>query len=120
MNTSDRSIAILDFAIRRRFAFVDLWPDRSVIEKENSEEINKIALLAFDKVMNVFIEYANEEELNLMPGHSYFIAKDVNVLKIRLVHEVIPLLKEYLAEGHLSSFRDEILFVIDFLKRISS
>lgn len=120
MNTSDRSIAILDFAIRRRFAFVDLWPDRSVIEKENSEEINKIALPAFDKVMNIFIEYANEEELNLMPGHSYFIAKDVSTLKIGLLHEVIPLLKEYLAEGHLSSFRDEILFVIDFLKRISS
>lgn len=120
MNTSDRSIAILDFAIRRRFAFVDLWPDRLVIEKENSEEINKIALPAFDKVMNIFIEYANEEELNLMPGHSYFIASDALSLKIRFLHELIPLLREYLAEGHLSSFRDEILFVIDYLKEATS
>jgi 5-methylcytosine-specific restriction protein B len=120
MNTSDRSIAILDFAIRRRFAFVDLWPDRAVIEKVNSEEINKIALPAFDKVMNIFIEHANQEELNLIPGHSYFLAKDVNSLKIRLQHEVIPLLKEYLAEGHLSSFRDEVLFIIDYLNEVVS
>lgn len=120
MNTSDRSIAILDFAIRRRFAFIDLWPDRAVIEEKNSPEVNTIALPAFDKVMNIFIEYANQEELNLMPGHSYFLAKDVYSLKIRLQHEVIPLLDEYLAEGHLSSFRDEVSFIIDYLNEVVS
>lgn len=118
MNTSDRSIAILDFAIRRRFAFIDLWPDRSIIESENPEDVNIHALSAFDKVMSIFIEYANEDELNLLPGHSYFLAKDLNDLKARLHYEIIPLLKEYLAEGYLSSFRDEVLYLIDSLKNI--
>jgi len=120
MNTSDRSTAILDFAIRRRFAFVDIWPDRSVIEKENSEEINKIALPAFDKIINLFIEYADQEEFNLIPGHSYFLAENTETLRNRFKYELIPLLREYLAEGYLSAYKDEVLFLIDYLDNVVS
>lgn len=113
MNTSDRSIAILDFAIRRRFAFVNLWPDRTVVEKENPSGVKERALKMYDKILSIFIEYADEEEFNLIPGHFYFIAQDDRELRMRFEYELKPLLQEYLAEGYFASFRGEILFVLN-------
>lgn len=116
MNTADRSIAILDFAIRRRFAFVTLWPDRSVVEEENSKEVNELALEYFDKVSKVFFENASEEELHLQPGHSYFLADDEKELENKMRYEVAPLLEEYLVEGSLQSAREEIKALASELK----
>jgi 5-methylcytosine-specific restriction protein B len=68
MNSADRSIAMLDVAVRRRFAFLPLWPDRDVVEKYGCA----FSLNAFDELLNLFVEFASDEALQLMPGHSYF------------------------------------------------
>ena len=68
MNSADRSIAILDLAVRRRFAFVDLWPDSSVIEDQGIS----LATEAFGRLLDIFTQYAPHDSLVLIPGHAYF------------------------------------------------
>ena len=114
MNTADRTIAILDFAIRRRFAFIDVWPSSNKLqkildEKEVDEHTKALALRYYNEIQNIFFKYASDEELHLQPGHTYFIATSKKELKNKLKYEIVPLLKEYLTEGRLSVARNEIL-----------
>jgi 5-methylcytosine-specific restriction protein B len=97
MNTADRSVARMDLAIRRRFAFVTLMPDRNAVVKLSTP----MGLALFDQLCSVFLEFAQDDALVLMPGHSYFIADNDATLKSRLRHELIPLIDEYLREGYL-------------------
>lgn len=104
MNTADRSIAIVDVAVRRRFAFVKLWPQMEVVKNNSCELMQE----AFIKTISIFVEYANEDAFNLVPGHSYFLEKDVNKAKKSLNVELAPLLEEYIAQGYVASFADAI------------
>ena len=104
MNTADRSIAIVDIAIRRRFAFVKLWPQMKVVEEYGCEIMKE----AFKRTITIFIEHANDDAFNLVPGHSYFLESDVSQAKINLKVELAPLLEEYIAQGYVASFADAI------------
>jgi 5-methylcytosine-specific restriction enzyme B len=99
MNTADRSVARMDLAIRRRFAFVTVMPDRQVVEEHSTPT----GLSLFDALCDVFVEFAPDEALALLPGHSYFIAadRDEAALRVRLRHELLPLIDEYVREGYL-------------------
>jgi 5-methylcytosine-specific restriction enzyme B len=112
MNTADRSIASMDLAVRRRFAFVTLPPMRAAVA---AREV-KAATDAFDQVAEVFVEHAPGESLHLMPGHAYFLVKDERELKDRLRYEVIPLLDEYLQQGLLGPATNELYAVRDNLE----
>jgi len=106
MNSADRSIAIVDVAIRRRFAFVKLWPQFSVVQNSGS----KLAEEACKRLLSVFTEYASDDAFALMPGHSYFLTKDGNdatALKSLRVN-LLPLLEEYLAQGYVTGFADHV------------
>lgn len=95
MNTADRSVAHIDYAIRRRFAFVDILPDETVISNAQARQL-------FSEVKNLFSEEYLSPDFhpdNVMLGHSYFIVNDENELKVRLNYEIKPLLKEYLKDG---------------------
>lgn len=94
MNTADRSIAGLDLAVRRRFAFVTLMPDPRVVELPAAREV-------FDKLTDVFVEHASDEMLHLLPGHSYFLAQDDRHLRNRFRYDLLPLIDEYLRQGLL-------------------
>lgn len=111
MNSADRSIAILDLAVRRRFAFVDLWPDLSVIEAQPLP----LALEAFGKLQDIFSQYAAEDAMPLMPGHAYFLAANAAQLGRRLRTELIPLLAEYLQEGRLGPCESELQAYVSWL-----
>lgn len=108
MNTADKSLAIVDFALRRRFTWITLRP--KVIERD---DFRKEEFLDFE---NMFMRHATDEELNLQPGQSYFIAADDDTMKQRLKYELMPLIKEYINEGFLSSGKDE--FVNYFYNKI--
>lgn len=99
MNTADRSVARMDLAIRRRFAFVTMMPDRQVVQTLST----RIGLELFDALCDVFLEFAPDDALSLLPGHSYFIVanQDEAVLRVRLRHELIPLIDDYIREGYL-------------------
>lgn len=99
MNTADRSLAVVDFALRRRFTWLTLKPhilDDNDFQKSYFEDIDAL-----------FQKYATADELNLQPGHSYFIAKDEEEMKDRLHYELMPLMKEYFNEGYLQKAKDE-------------
>ncbi|HUP65813.1 MAG TPA: AAA family ATPase [Thermoanaerobaculia bacterium] len=112
MNTADRSIALMDLAVRRRFAFVDLWPDIEVIREQDLP----LATEAFSKLQDVFVLYAPDDSLSLLPGHAYFLANSEGELRRRLRYEVIPLLRDYLREGRLGPAESELRAYIDWLE----
>ena len=115
MNTTDRSTGTLDYAIRRRFAFVTLQSDRSIIEKHydelKDEKLKDKAVALFDDIKK-FIE--NPKHLcgdmsidDLMIGHSYFMAEDEEELKDKVEYEIVPLIKEYINDGILNVKNEE-------------
>lgn len=104
MNTADRSLAVVDFALRRRFVWYTLRPHE--IKPDDGMEFMKTT---FNKIADIFFEYATDEELNLQPGQSYFIVNKNNKeteMKERIIYELMPLIKEYLAEGYLLKAKD--------------
>lgn len=109
MNTADRSIASMDLAIRRRFAFVTVPPDRDVIVRKSVP----LAVDVFDWITDVFVEHAPGEALQLLPGHAYFLASSDEELRDRLQYEIIPLLDEYLQQGFLGPAASELHAVRD-------
>jgi hypothetical protein len=97
LNTADRSIANIDYAIRRRFDFITLAPDRSVVERAHSASaIRDGALALFDAVERMF-----ESMPEIAVGHSYFLATDADAFARTVVFQVLPLLAEYRVEGLL-------------------
>jgi 5-methylcytosine-specific restriction enzyme B len=114
MNSSDRSIAIMDIAIRRRFAFIKLWPQMEVVQRLGCALMQQ----AFQDLMSIFIEYASNDTLNLMPGHAYFLEIDENNAKRSLNTNLYPLLEEYLAEGYVIGFSEQLLAYMQWLKSL--
>ncbi|MEI7526513.1 MAG: AAA family ATPase [Mariniphaga sp.] len=90
MNTADRSIALLDTALRRRFSFKELMPDPSTL-KTDIEGINLQQLLI---IVNERIEFLLDRDHTI--GHSYLInCKSKSDICIAFRDKIIPLLQEY-------------------------
>ena len=114
MNSADRSIAILDVAVRRRFAFVSLWPRMSVVEEHGGPVMQE----AFKQLVSHFVEHAAEDALPLVPGHSYFLEKDNDRAKQSLNVSLAPLLEEYLAQGYVGGFAEPIRSYLQWLRAL--
>lgn len=115
MNTADRSISYIDYALRRRFAFISIKADKSAIEKyyndnKNSDCQDK-AINLFNKVKELIKGNINEEfeADDIMIGHSYFMAQNFEELQNKLEYEIKPLLLEYFKDGILKLNKDEYL-----------
>ena len=115
MNSSDRSIAIVDIAVRRRFAFVKLWPQTAVVQELGCEIMQR----AFQELLSIFLEYADEESMALLPGHSYFLEKDPDQALISLKVNLVPLLEEYLSQGYVAAFSDSIRAYLQWLESLA-
>lgn len=113
MNTADRSIGYIDYALRRRFAFISIKADKLAIENyydnKNSDCKDK-AINLFDEIKNLIDKNINEEfeADDIMIGHSYFMAQNFEELQNKLEYEIKPLLLEYLKDGILKSNKDTI------------
>lgn len=103
MNTADRSISLLDTALRRRFIFKELMPDAGLISGSRGDgyiedgDGGVINLRALLKTMNSRIRFLLNRDMTL--GHAYFISvRDFPGLQSVLLDQVIPLLQEYFYE----------------------
>lgn len=114
MNSADRSIAIVDIAVRRRFAFVKLWPQIRVVQ-ENAGDLMKKAFL---DLLSIFIEYAGDDSLALVPGHSYFMEEDDQKAPGHLKVNLAPLLEEYLAQGYIAGFSEPVRAYLQWIESL--
>ncbi len=108
MNTTDRSVGTIDYALRRRFAFVPVRSIYSIVERQSSDVAPK-AIEYYNKVRKHLEQYpSGDMDLeDLMIGHSYFLAANINSLELKWKYEVLPLLEEYYKDGLISKpFRE--------------
>ena len=94
MNTTDRSVGNIDYAVRRRFAFVTLKADRQILVNKYGEKYDK--------------KHPDMDIDDLMVGHSYFMADDDNELKLKLEYEIIPLIREYSKDGIINVKKNDL------------
>ena len=86
MNSADKSISLIDVALRRRFDFIEVVPNAKIVE---------------NTVLKTVLERLNEElfkeldSTDLLVGHAYFMGKDENDLCAIMNQSIIPLLYEY-------------------------
>ena len=94
MNTADRSIALLDIALRRRFKFIEMPPKYNLLKSDIGDKNEKIDLQELLKAINNRIEFLlNKDHLI---GHSYFLGIETfSDLKEVFKNSIIPLLQEY-------------------------
>lgn len=108
MNTADRSIALLDTALRRRFEFIEMMPNPSELEKISCDD-GEIDLKELLKAMNNRIEFLLDRERTI--GHSFFFEKAVNKrndsygltltdLQAVFKNKILPLLQEYFYDDY--------------------
>jgi len=103
MNTADRSVGNIDYAIRRRFAFVTLKPEKQVIETVIKDlNVKNKAINLFSAVNLLFTNIAPDyNKDDVMIGHSYFLADNLSKLELKLEYEIKPILREYVKDGIL-------------------
>lgn len=99
MNTADRSIALLDTALRRRFSFVEMMPDSRVLD---GIEVDGISVSGLLTTLNRRIEVLFDREHTL--GHAYFTplrdSSTIQTLGEIFRDKVIPLLQEYFYDDY--------------------
>jgi 5-methylcytosine-specific restriction protein B len=109
MNTADRSLALLDTALRRRFDFIEMMPDYEVLKNkaDDNYQVKGINLALMLKAMNDRIEYLYDREHTL--GHAFLMpvielikngdeGKAFEELKSVFMNKILPLLEEYFYE----------------------
>lgn len=114
MNTADRSVGHIDYAIRRRFAFYDVLPSKEVIIFKKARTLFERVSELFDSSSYLSLDFdANDVRI----GHSYFIPSDEKMtedefdveLKQKLKYEIKPILYEYIKDGILLDSAKEVV-----------
>lgn len=114
MNTADRSIGSMDYAVRRRFAFIQVGSEESAIK--NSWEDEKVGQMALDLYLNLMnsesgifaTNYLEDKELDVEDikiGHTYFLGKPgegLDYLKYRIDYQIRPIYQEYIKDGMIN------------------
>lgn len=133
MNTADRSISLMDTALRRRFQFVEMLPDADVLRSINADRVEELDVALMLEKMNERISYLYDSEHTI--GHAFFTKlskpelRNIETLKSIFEKSIIPLLQEYFYEdynkiqlvfGDNGKTDDNLKFIIDEESKISN
>lgn len=138
MNTADRSVGHIDYAIRRRFAFVDVLPkelkdDKIIFHQDWFRKVSGLFIENYDEYIaddKVALKRAKTLSGEFRPedvwiGHSYFIQKKLeddslepDDFRIRVDYEIKPILLEYVKDGVLVGKVDDKIAVEDYIKSL--
>ncbi|RYJ39657.1 ATPase family protein [Flavobacterium anhuiense] len=126
MNTADRSVGHLDYALRRRFAFYDILPKNFEQEEAFQSELFQLVSRLFVKeIKSSTAELEASEHLSLefqdrpqdiWLGHSYFFKKENMDFSLQLKYEIVPILQEYVKDGILNNTEAVAQIIKDLLK----
>lgn len=102
MNTADRSIALMDAALRRRFCFIEMMPDSNVLRTLHADKVEELDVAAMLDKINERITILYDREHTI--GHAFFtdLQWDPSVEKLGSIFEksILPLLQEYFYEDY--------------------
>lgn len=125
MNTADRSIALIDTALRRRFQFIEMMPDSDVLRKIHADKVEDLDVAAMLDKINERITFLYDREHTI--GHAFFTSlqgENATLERLQSIFEksVIPLLQEYFYEdyqkiqlvlGDNAKSSDDLKFILD-------
>jgi 5-methylcytosine-specific restriction protein B len=128
MNTTDKSIALVDYALRRRFAFVDLVPVKNGKSVVLRKWLNAKGIINAAEVDALFVALNNaiaQKDEALMVGHSYFMQKQAvdekhfsdDLLRFLWEYYILPLIAEY--EYQLSRSDLEARYDLEALRSVA-
>ena len=101
MNSADKSISLIDAALRRRFEFVEQKPDPTLID---DPDLRKVLVKMNSKLADEL------DSADLLIGHSYFMNKSRDNISSVLNKSIIPLLYEYFYDN-----KKKVASVLDFV-----
>ena len=101
MNSADRSIAFVDYALRRRFYFIDFYPSSSNgilyswFKGNATKDLNVNMLL--DMLVQINRKISKELGKEYQIGHSYFMVKDLDLNRLKMIikYAIVPLIEQY-------------------------
>ena len=145
MNTADKSIGSIDYALRRRFLFFSLLPNRQIVlDKANGDE-ESFEVKLFDLIDELFDEFISDDfhKEDVQVGHTYFLRKDLSgkrniytgqednngselsedkkdilyrvQMRTRFIYQVIPIITEYCKDGVLKKESDSQSTIVKFV-----
>jgi 5-methylcytosine-specific restriction protein B len=130
MNTADRSIALVDYAIRRRFSFFSVLPKVEIVEefyrnpdahcgdKVVAEQLGPKVRALYQAIFGMFDGIRDADDIRI--GHSYLLVQGIRngeplsekewavSIAFRFAFEVVPMLSEYQKERRLRDGVEEI------------
>ncbi|HFU4174227.1 TPA: AAA family ATPase [Streptococcus suis] len=102
MNTADRSIALMDTALRRRFSFLEMMPETDILRSIGADKVGDLNVADMLDVINERIGFLYDREHTI--GHAFFtdLKDDASIERLKCIFEksVIPLLQEYFYEDY--------------------
>lgn len=116
MNTADKSIALIDIALRRRFGFIELLPDYELLAREltsDDRNVQEVFQTAISLLQTINIRILHEHDREHQIGHSFLLKlkgienRDKAIYELSLIwyHEIIPLLHEYFYDSPKKLFK---------------
>ena len=122
MNTADRSLAMIDYALRRRFSFFEMRPGfktdgfKSYLSKLSNEQLNK--LIDGIQALNDIISKDDSLGSGFCIGHSYFCNQEefsMEWLENVIEYDIEPMLKEYWFDD-IQKYESQINILRNLLK----
>lgn len=125
MNSADRSVALMDTALRRRFQFVEMMPQPQVLRQLKADRVGELDVADMLEVINGRLTYLYDREHTI--GHAFFTeltGENATLEKLGYIFEtaIFPLLQEYFYEdyekiqlvlGDNAKSRPELKFIRD-------